>query len=128
MLLSLPYAKVVEWAGANSTRKAAFEKHVVARRALCAKSQNAKSEKATKQSRARLTPAEALDILRVKSYCCRALFLTYVEIGMPDPDYLEKTFSRVKFLNKRHRDSEAPSKAGLGFKDLKAKRGFLIAR
>ena len=123
MLLSLPYAKVVEWAGANSTRKAAFEKHVVARRALCAKSQNA-----TKQSRARLTPAEALDILRVKSYCCRALFLTYVEIGMPDPDYLEKTFSRVKFLNKRHRNSEAPSKAGLGFKDLKAKRGFLIAR
>ena len=118
-LLAAPFAKVEEWAAGTPTRSKAFAKHVLSTR------------KPGDQSR--LTAYEVLNLLHLKKYCCRTLFLTYVDIPLPDPDYLEKTFSRVKFLNKRsddpdthqHRKGEDTS-----LEDWKrrAKETFIVAR
>lgn len=50
-----------------------------------------------------LSVEEILNLLHIKQYCCRMLFITHVEIEFPDPDYLEKTFPRVKFINKKRK-------------------------
>lgn len=118
-LLASPYVKVKEWAAVNSTRSKAFEKHVVSKR--------------KNKDKSRLTNFEVLNMLKVKRYCCRQFFLTYVEIPLPDPDYLEKTFSRVKFLNKRSDYTEMPQKRKrdeTSVEDLKRrpKEDFILAR
>ena len=96
-LLGLPFSAVEEWAEENTVRQKAFQKHVILPRQ--------KTSKTSKETdRTRLSAFEILSLLNVKRYCCRTLFLTYVDIPLPDPDYLERTFPRVKFLNKRHRD------------------------
>jgi hypothetical protein len=125
-LRGLPYAKAEEWAKENEVRSKAFAKHVTGPR--LAKSQA--KEPPTAES-TRLTPYEILGLLGVKKYCCRSLFLTYVDIPLPDPDYLERTFSRVKFLNKRSREEAGgPIELGkLSPKSLKKKmEKAIIAR
>lgn len=89
------YAKVAKWASTNELRAKAFDKHVVKPR------EKEDKKRQDKDPEVRLSDYEILSLLKVKHYCCRALFLTHVDIPLPDPDYLEKTFSRVKFLNKR---------------------------
>lgn len=93
-LLGLPFSAVEEWSKENKVRQESFQKHVILPR----------QKKSKEIDRTRLTAFEILSLLNVKRYCCRTLFLTYVDIPLPDPDYLERTFPRVKFLNKRHRD------------------------
>ena len=122
-LLAIPFAKAQEWAFANPCRKAAFEKHVINPRKL-----------KDKNDQGRLRPLEIFKILGYKRYCCHTLFLTYVDIPLPDPDYLERTFPRVKFLNKRSRENLENEKGKssktetLDGSKESVKKNFIIAR
>lgn len=115
-LMVSSFARVKEWANANSTRNRAFHKHVVSKR--------------KPGDTSRLTSFEVLQLLNVKRYCCRSLFLTYVDIPLPDPDYLERTFPRVKFLNKRHGDEDKRQRehVDLGETTHKLKKKSILAR
>lgn len=46
-----------------------------------------------------LSKADVLNILKIKSYCCRIRFLTFVEIPKSEPYKFQEIYTHVEFLN-----------------------------
>ena len=106
--LSFTFKQADEYSTRNKTLRQAFIRNVIEPR-LCEKEQIFQKEwNVSKEYRKHialvpLSEYEILGILGVKQYCCKMNFITYGEIEFPEPDYLEKTFSRVKFINKKRK-------------------------
>lgn len=112
--ISYTFRQAEEASKTNTNIRASFIRHVIKRRLqengktvpYTSSVKNDWIESEMYRKHIHVTPLsvdEILNLLDIKQYCCRMLFITYVDIEFPDPDYLEKTFPRVKFINKKRK-------------------------